>query len=280
LFAQKQVRRNSVHPRNISIKCNGITFTQTGPLYLEARVSYSLPKYGSHSDPEVNPLLRPLRILWGKVIKQRPMERDMGGKAVLNSAGDPPSSPWMQPVIVRTLRLTRFEPFYDPAIAGRYENHVNGNAGNLGKIQVAKGQCYCAAIEPTGEYTADAEYVEVAYDFEIDITLADPFQCHMLDRGRNGFWSDSGTIRKGPITCKTLDSDGKVVYEPVDGDVLLDNTGKPLDTSLYVGGGQSTQANPSIPAAWKSVDYTSSGGGWDRVYEGVAEADFSKLQLT
>lgn len=229
-----------------------------GPLTWSVDVLYAIPANGQFTPPIDNPVARAALVSWGRGFRQVPVDRDATGKLIRNSAGD-----FFDPLPVRdfpveTLTIKRFEPFYDRTKARKYVNKVNSNSFIVGDTEVLPFECKCTNIGPTSEYEVNAATIEIAYEFEIILGLrapdkpnesGNPFDFHRTDAGRRGwFTKDSKTIKGYFCTAETVGGVLQLISiltEPV----LLDGTGRPLDTTIKVADRDDSTAKVYEPVA-------------------------------
>lgn len=207
-----------------------------GPFHWKATLDYDVVPPTTFDE---NPLNRPPVILWGKVIRSVPIAFDVDGKRILNSAGDPPDPLPTEDIEIETIRITRWEEFYNREWAREFVRKTNNNVFMFGSTLVRKGECLCASILPIEAFDMTvAAIVHMAYDFEMLVDSRNvqntsagtdnpggaPFDWHLINQGRFGWFSGD---KRGPI----LDADGV----PVDRDVPLNMNGTPIDTALKIG---------------------------------------------
>lgn len=280
---------NSLHPANTNLKCNDVGISEwKSPFFATVRAGFKIPPFGQFpgGDNSDDPLLQPPRISWRKNSKTMISERQVSentdpttglhGKPIVNTAGDPFDPKPTRTSRTRTLCIRRYEPLYDLALAEQLEDCINSNAGYVGPLHVGVGQCLCQSIEPVGEYESDATAVEIEYLFEIDLSETYPFEIRILDQGLKGWWSDGGTIKPGAI----VNENGEAPPH----DVLLDGTGKPINTNYKVMNKNLVPVAPSSPSTTQAYplateDYTASGGGFILIYQRHRKADFSQLSF-
>lgn len=273
------------------------TPSRIAPRTWEVTVEYAIPPAGEFTgggDPN-DPLSRPMRIRWGVRPYSKAMQVDATNRPIRNSAGvffDPlPETE----VYIETLSILRNESTYDRAKARQFRNHVNNNQFVVGNTTILPYECKCVYIGPSSEFEATATYIEIEYQFEIAGDLrADstpnesgfPFDFHVVDQGTRGWFNDGTNNRLGFFCTYEVDSGNNYVTRVIDEPVLLDGTGKPIDTAIRVtnkpdGTGKvyTPIANPSTSERM-SEDYespfsTSSVKQW--LFANLPEADFSQI---
>lgn len=217
-------------------------------------ISYSSTPAGRHIDP-TNPLNEPYRYSFEWGTRTDGCDSDTFGNAIVNTAGghfatDPPAD-----FLDGFLTVERNEPFYNVLQALQYTNAVN-NAGVTFGIAwtLLQGQACCRRIVPTSVITRASLFVTVKYTIELRTGLRqdsdgywDAFKLRILDAGRRGWWSNSGTKTNGPIV--ETSSSGQPVS--VSEDVLFNGAGVPLLGNYVIGtgvaGGNSTASAVSSP---------------------------------
>lgn len=177
------------------------------------------------------------RYRWRSATVTEAADVDAQGIPLLNSAYAPFDQQPTRTFGTRFLTITVWHTDYDVALAAEYENSCNADEITLprtGGKKVEPGQMLCHSIEPTHDYDGDTEFVQVAYTFELRRGNLkevdgywDPFKFRIPDRGYTGWYDDSG-LKSGTF----INSAKQRVAEPV----LLDGTGKPIDTSFKIEG--------------------------------------------
>lgn len=208
--------------------------------------------------PNPDPLQEPPRILWGRQTIIQPSDVDGEGRSIRNAAGDLYEPKLPRTIISRTFTITKNMPVYPLPLADSHEETVNSDPVQVvapgGSLTFEPHSLKCLSLTPAGEYFANAEFVPVAVTIERRIAknaqgqAIFPFREAAVNRGRYGFYSpgQGQTAKRGPIT----DADGNELTE----DVLLDDTGKPIDTTLKVKG--SGQLNTPVANPQAVTGYT------------------------
>lgn len=154
-----------------------------------------------------DPLLRPADIAWGFVQFQRLIEKDINGKELTNSAGDPflppPTGDQSRPV----LSITKNMPFFDPTRL-TYIDAVNTDFF----LGVAAGRWKCSAITSQRLLENGRFFWRTAHEFHYSEI---GWKLEPLDRGLNKLVAGKRE--------RILDN-GLPVVEPV----KLDGAGQPL----------------------------------------------------
>jgi hypothetical protein len=244
--------RNDGHPANPArLICEGVEIKDVpGPSFFVITANYSCPESGKFDDGnEDDPLQEPARISWTKMDVTELVDRDVNGRAILNSNGSP-ADPMPLPCTMRQLIITKNFPYFDIVLADTYENAVNSTAINLsGVVTVAEQHMRCACIAPATEYEAGALFVPMRFVFEIyttDVLGNYPFQYRQMDGGTEGWYSDTSTNPATKRKAKFSNGKGELLSDVV----RLDGTGKPLTlmfSAVKVGESNATPVTP--PAA-------------------------------
>ncbi|HEX4796184.1 MAG TPA: hypothetical protein VH370_20510 [Humisphaera sp.] len=183
--------------------------------------------FGDHGACAQTPLDEPAKILAEAGIEMVPTDIDKDQNAILNSAGDPFDPPQSGAVHTLGLCVRLAVPFYNIQEAIKITDAVNSDPFELrGAGGVEPGQCHCRSYKPTEDYTENAPFVWVEYVFEFAEGV-EPWQSITFDEGRNGWYVNlfNETV-KGQICY----NDGT----PVNQDVRLDGTGKPMDPKMKI----------------------------------------------
>jgi hypothetical protein len=196
------------------------------------KVHYSIPKDGeTHGGPgsQDTPLEVQPRIRWEIGSTSEPIDRDIDGNPIVNSAGDPFQSTPSRDYTTIFLTYSRNEPFFSVQTALTYGNKVNSERIYIaGAGWVEEGQMRCLSIQPTSDYEAGATFVNVSYKFEL---RADGFKTRILDQGLRAWFTNPAT------SAAALEHIVTAKKQPISQPVRLDGTGRPLDTTLKVGDG-------------------------------------------
>lgn len=198
---------------------------------------------GTEPDHTEDPLQEPAEIQWDHAEETEPVDRDLGNRPILNTAG------FAEYQVSRTVAYKKFRivknfPFFDLLLAKAYDNSVNSAPITLGLgITAAAQHLRCVSIVPAAPYRASATYIPIAFNFELvsEGTLGlYPFQHRLMDQGSEG-WTSGGKHFKFTVSG----ADGP---EEVSSPVRLDGTGKPLTpvfANVKVGSDLSAPASPS-----------------------------------
>jgi hypothetical protein len=104
-----------------------LTYTSDLSRIAEEARDGSFPKSPSDTNSAISPLLRPPKIRWGTNRYQRVWQKDLDGKVVANSAGDPFDPPVTTDDDRPVLTVTRCMATFDIGVAYQYRNAVNSD---------------------------------------------------------------------------------------------------------------------------------------------------------
>lgn len=199
---------------------------------------------------------------WQIGLKSEPVDRDIEGNPILNSAGQAFEQPAQRDFPTINLVVSRYEPFFNIALCLEYTNTTNADRwrvpGTNGSVD--PGQARCVGIQPAEEYPLGIDYVLMQYAFEFQ---ADGFDLRLRDQGTRG-----ATARG---TAAILDTNG----DEVTSDVLLDGRGLPLNDTYTLKGGQSFGILSPVRGA--EVERTESAVFLR--YRNIRRAVFGRLEL-
>jgi hypothetical protein len=275
------VQPGDPHPLNTDLKCTDIWVAEDKLTLAHVLATYEITCL--LDNPE-NPVLRApiIRWKWGKV--SQPIDTDMNGNAILNSAYDAPKSPFHRNFSVRFLTITRYEPYYDQSAAENFTDTVNNGSITFEGNEFDAGQVYCLSIAPVEDYQEGSTYVKIAYAFEIrtpnapnltDLQIRHPFQLRFMDQGLRAQYSNSGTDTLGQLYLGS--------GEPVTHDVLLDGDGTPIDDTIKVTAGGLNAVSQDLPDD-VLVDTIQDDEGNDTavflIYMIYAEMDFTQIGVS
>jgi hypothetical protein len=223
------------HPQSNLLQVVNHNPVQTGPLNWLITATYDILQPLSAGDAAL--LKVPTKISVNRGHYSIPVDRDARfGIELRNSAGDAFSGNFERPFPETHIRFIRYEPYWDIQRLDPFIHTVNTMNLQIGRITVNPEQLYCGMIGPAEEYVETAPAIPIAYDFvlrktfdttlDAPLALPKPFQLFIKDAGRNGWYDDAGTKKPGRICFpKGL---------PVDIDVALDGTGKPINKELKI----------------------------------------------
>ena len=217
------------HPNNSRMVCQTMVCDDNLVLR-KVTATYAINNLGELTDP-----LR-MKTRWRPKPAKRmePSDVDLYGNPKTNSAGvpfDPPKQRKRGGLFVQAIRN---EPFFDWGRAVAIQDTTNSvrfvipGAGTLNP-----GQMYCDSMECLTDLYFGMTYATIAYNFELragnlipGTSEYDAFFDSELDQGDSGWAIDSEEFATRGLFCN---ADGLEI-----GYVLLDGTGKPIDSSLKV----------------------------------------------
>lgn len=170
-----------------------------------------------------NPLDERPRLSWDRAQFERVVEKDTGGNAILNSAGDPFDPPVTLDDSRPVLTITRNEASFDTTLAESYKDCVNTDVffgWPAGQVKVGA----ITAEEQWSDYLNDT-YVVVKYEFHFN---PNGWQKSILDQG---YRAKSGATRKLIL----IDGQPATSPVPLDGSgAQLSATGTPVFLAFTV----------------------------------------------
>lgn len=184
-----------------------------GPRYAVVTGTYKTGPFGG-SETEDNPFAVPTRYRWRPVTQSEQRDTDIEGRPLLNSAGDPFSTPVQGYINTYIVEAVRNEAAFNAPLAVQYQNTVNNDSFQLAGSTIQAGEALCTGIFPASAYTLGQEYVEVTYQFEIKERLTlfgggrvTAHVYRIMDQGRQGFVDAGGALSKVPIYYRNGDGD-------------------------------------------------------------------------
>jgi len=237
----------TAHPLNSNLFCVSVDVVENKLTLAHVVALYQITSLKA-SDP--NPLNRPPIVRWRPGKKSEETDTDQNGNPILNAATDAFKRGVKRNFSVRYLTITRYEPYYDQGEATLYTDTTNDGAIGFEGNTFAAGQVYCISIAPAEEYQENPLYVKIQYDFEIrspnspnltDLQIRYPHQARILNQGQRAVFTDPASGKDG-LGHLYLQSG-----EPVHSDVLLDETGVPMDDTIKVTAGMLDAVPQTLP---------------------------------
>ncbi len=167
--------RGDSYPGSTTLKADRVIVRSRGLRLYEAVATYATPGLTLGGGGE-DPLAAPRQESWDFGSTQEPVDRDIHGAAILNTAGDPPSQQPTRDVDQIFLNITRNEATFSPAAAMALVNAVNGDTFR----GAPPGTVKCRRYAPSAVQEAGASYVTATYQFEFRL---DGFKQRMANRG-------------------------------------------------------------------------------------------------
>lgn len=184
-------------------------------------------------DPTQHPLDQPWEVEWGFVTANEPIDRDINGEPITNSAGQSFDPPITRDVDDLVLKITRNKAAYDPIVASDYKGSVNSDTF----WGFTPGLVKCTRFNARSARQADLWYWIVTYEFQM---RKDGWKRRILDEG---YAEKTGTDSDGKPTHKeNKDDDNVNLSEPI----LLDGSGekkKDTDPAVFL----EFELYPSLP---------------------------------
>lgn len=214
------------------MKCSDVDATG-GPTLWIVSARYSVPPTGDWTLAPGDPLDEPAVIAYTRTIEYIDADRDINGNAVKNLAGDVFRVTPTQPITIERISVFRNEPFYDRPKANLFSNTVNDSDVTFLGASFAKDSMLCLGIAPSEDFTTEATYLPIRYDFEArNYPDIHPHQKWERNVGAVGWFRVSGdTDPNGPLDRRGrfINGDG----EPT-GEIDLKRDGTPYDTTVKV----------------------------------------------
>ncbi len=161
-----------------------------------------------------NPLDRPPEVSWSFAQFQRVAEKDITGKAIVNSAGQAFDPPVQIDDSRPVCNIDRNEDAFDPTVIFQYKDAINSDALDIGGLAVLPGQAKMSNISARRQFENSQFYWKVSYEIHIK---SDGWALSILDQG---LYKEG--VNNKPTPC--TDDAGNEVSVPV----LLDGQGGQL----------------------------------------------------
>lgn len=220
------IKFNDPHPDapGQPLRCDNIRVSTISPSCYRLTATFSSPANGgsTYTDPVTNPLSEPAEYRIDPVQMSLPVERDSDGNFITVSSGRGFDPPQHKDYAAFELVITRNEAHYSIPTALQYINTVNVSAWAGAKA----GEVRCVGIAPASSFKDGASYVAIEYRFLFlpeSLFGANPHQLRVLDQDTMAVRELTDGGPKGLV--QLIDFNG----DAVDGPILLDGMGKPLD---------------------------------------------------
>ena len=116
------------------------------------------------AEGRIDPFAIPPQVSWGSAKREFALLKDVNGKPIRNTAGDPFDPPLTREITTPVLTIVRNEPTFDPLTVTKYVDTTNGTVFLGFDTNVVK----CADVVSKRDYHADYGYYwEVTYSFEV-----------------------------------------------------------------------------------------------------------------
>ncbi len=197
-----------------------------GPLVFKVTCNYITKTTGisvSGSSGASGPLSQKPEISWTFATSEEPIDRDINGKPILNSAQESFDPPISQSKDDLVLRYVRNERFFNPRFAMRFKGAVNSSTF----LGVSPGLVKCTVFDGDKVYDNEfSDYFVVTYEFQFRLGMVAGKQYGWLRRILDqGFRELLGKNEDGtPIWENIKDNAGNPLSEPA----LLNGSGREL----------------------------------------------------
>lgn len=186
-----------------------------GPLVYEVTCNY-LHRWGERDESAEEPLMKKPEISWLSAVTNEPIDRDIEGKAVANSAGetfDPPITKEFNDLV---LRYVRNERNFNHRRSSEYKGAISSD----GFLGFAEGLVMCTVFDGQKIYDEKwGDYYQVTYEFQIRY---DGWKRKIFDRGFGEYF---GKKEDGSPDWREIEDDkGHKISEPA----FLNGNGKKL----------------------------------------------------
>lgn len=260
------------------LRCDRITVTRVGGRLFRVAAHWSIPIRGQdrHNGQATqdDPLREPTIIRWQDIQYTEPVDRDIDGNPILNSARRAFRDSPQRVFNAKRVTMTRNEPSFDISAALNFENTVN-NSVFEGALP---GELKCVSIVPTNVITVESVFTEVTYTFEYRSRMIwgnDPHQPRILDQG----FESPATVDGQTRIVRLVDVKG----QPPESEVPLDGQGRPFrpDDFTYLDENGMPVASPTFVSIGAPVGATvelTDDAAFLR-YATYPGRDFNELQL-
>ncbi len=265
---------NSAHPTkaNLYVFRRG-TPQREGPQFFTIEVEYRTgTQVGIGNDDD--PINQAPTYTWNVALASEPVEQDIDGNPIVNSAGDSFAQTLSVTTHSITLDVERNEASFDPVFALDYVNKVNLGAWTIAGKTVGEGQAKCMGIAPTSGYTLQDSYVRVRYSFEF---RREGFKVRVLDQGRRAVCTPIANTSGDAIEVKDIKVGNEAPEESVSTECLLDGVGTPTTPGVIPPSGFAFYPFGGSPAGAELQTNDHATYLIYKVYEAV---DFSGMQLS
>lgn len=173
---------NDGHPENFRLKAKTITPKREGIDYYVVTVEYVIPELGAFDrDAAEDPLGRELTIEFQNANRTEPVDRDVFGNPIVNSALEAFSPPPSRNFAYEIVTIKRNEPYYDRERLKPFLNRINDKKFVVkGRLIGEAGTVKVKNISPVSEIKDSDEFVRMAYVFEVQ---DDGFGARFMDQG-------------------------------------------------------------------------------------------------
>ncbi len=209
------------HPRINGIKVSNVDVVRDGYDVWKVTAKYSRPSKGggTHGEDPDDPLRAPPELWWEEISHAVPVDRDLEGNPIENSAGD--AFEGGAPVTRKSyvFNVVQNEIAFNIVKALLFADATNSDAFEGGK----PGELLLLSMLPTQRYTRLSEYIPVHYRIEFRdkaIWGQRPFDFQRMDRGFQAWVNENDVVTRYAIR----DAGG----EPISSPALLNAKGAVL----------------------------------------------------
>ncbi len=216
------IKQGDSHPADTRLFAQEpVITTGRGPQIYDVDVDYAPAQSLDISGDASNVLKQPPTYTLITGSSNEPIDRDINGTAITNSAGDPFSDNIRKQILTLFYVYQRWQPQVDPELMLAYANVVNADRTFLpGFGWIEAGQGLCAPPKLLQSITRDTKAVQMEFKIEL---RKDGFRARILDKGRQALYAGG---KLGAIY-----NDAR---QQITSDVRLNGAGTPLDTSFLI----------------------------------------------
>ena len=271
----------SPYPNTTSLVCKQIGVTENKLTMMTVVANYGISTIVAN-DP--NPLLRAPVISWKRSRQSLPVDTDINGNPILNSATDAFRSNSSRNFNIKFLTFKRWESSYNQSLADAFDNAVNSDSFTIQGITYSPGQAQLVSYVPIEEYQETARFVHVCYELEIRtpsgsgltaLQQRHPFQRRLMDQGLRGIYQDPNNSNTKTLGNFFLGGSGG---QQCNRDVLLNGQGVPIDSTIVVTQAGYTAQTQTLPST-VLVDSATTGANF-LIYFDYAELPFAALGIS
>lgn len=187
---------------------------------VHVRCEYQRASWTSGPQPE-NPLDMPPKISWDTIVCVEPIDQDIDGNPIINSAGEPFDPPITDEIHDRVVRIERNEASWSSTKQEEYQNTVNEHTF----MSAQPHEAWMMTLRADKIYSGDYVYYTVYYEIVFRTKTTEnafPWRRRVLDQG---FRVRTGVDDQGkPKYENILDDNGDKITEPIS----LDGAGAKL----------------------------------------------------
>ncbi len=242
----------------ITVPISGLSVTtEKGPLLFTVRAEYARGNTGDSTDP----LNRKPTFRWVTGNLTEPVDRDIKGNPIYNSAFDVPSNKPTRKIGILAAYIVRWETDFDTDRWLAFNNTVNADTFRIRNRVVEPGQAFFESMEQLEEATFDADVIKIGYRIELrkgrtkdsQTGLWDGFACKFIDKGRRAFFPTSASDQTPKLANIYTSDDGTLAR--VGEDVNLNGNGIPIRSDFVSKSGTAANlGSPKPPQGAKTIN--------------------------